>query len=500
MKKKPLNKYNYKKSLTTNIIRFKFRRFAQYEIDNIKIIQRCWRRHYFLVVLNKILYIQKIIKGWYVRKLINSITSEIKKLEKFCTIIKITVLYHAIHFNYHKAKRNEYNKNHRFTNLFLKLQRNIKRFLIAQRIKKILKTNDLSNLYIFIQKILLINKNNLNKNQVFIKKIKPISKILTLQKNIRYFLIHKPRKLINKSSFNKNYFFNKIIKAHLIKRKVHSHFYKEKEGLNLIVQNELCFFTKSIIVLKPLLFIQKTYKQRFKYLKENDIINKKLIILKQGLNKHSYFTRLSKKNYYPKLKLLQQEIRYFIYRINSNINLIPKVFLDKCSFTKSISIGKQKIKEHFYKKFMLKYNKTLITHIRKYILNHFRKLFFKNKIRNKTRIEKNPKDNKIMLLKESQNIISLKTEDKLMLSPKRKKVTFIEKPKFSLSLSRKISEDSIMKKFSISPKKSSIKPMTTVSFLLSENQQLNTSQNSGKHERKRRRSVSTKVQILKYKK
>ena len=149
-----------------------------------------------------------------------------------------------------------------------------------------------------------------------------------LQKNIRYFLLYKARKLINKSSYNKNYYFKKVIKAHIIQRKPHSHLYPDRQGLNCKVQNKMCFFTKSIIVLKPLLFLQKNYKQRYNYLIEEEIITKKLKILKISLNEHAYFTRTVKKNEYPKIKLLQSEIKYFIYRLNSNINLVPKVYIN----------------------------------------------------------------------------------------------------------------------------------------------------------------------------
>ena len=226
--------------------RYRFRRFDQYEINQIKTIQRIWRKYFYLIVNNKIIFIQKIIKGWFVRRLINNIVKEIEKLDKFCIIIKITVLYHAIHFNYYKARRNEYNNNHRLTRLFLKLQRRIKKFLIAQKIKYILRTNDLSNLYIFIQKILLIDKKNLSNNQIFIRKIKPISKIIMLQKNIRYFLLYKARKLINKSSYNKNYYFKKVIKAHIIQRKPHSHLYPERQGLNCKVKIKCVFLQNQL--------------------------------------------------------------------------------------------------------------------------------------------------------------------------------------------------------------------------------------------------------------
>ena len=478
--------------------RYRFRRFDQYEINQIKTIQRIWRKYFYLIVNNKIIFIQKIIKGWFVRRLINNIVKEIEKLDKFCIIIKITVLYHAIHFNYYKARRNEYNNNHRFTRLFLKLQRRIKKFLIAQKIKYILRTNDLSNLYIFIQKILLIDKKNLSNNQIFIRKIKPISKIIMLQKNIRYFLLYKARKLINKSSYNKNYYFKKVIKAHIIQRKPHSHLYPERQGLNCKVQNQMCFFTKSIIVLKPLLFLQKNYKQRYNYLIEEEIITKKLKILKISLNEHAYFTRTVKKNEYPKIKLLQSEIKYFIYRLNSNINLVPKVYINKCSFTKCYGIGKKKLKSQFFKQFILDYHNIIIIHIRKFVMGKLKKLLPRLK-KNKTRIEKNTKDKILFALKENPNNFILKYEDPL-ISMKKKKVTFLEK-KSQSNLIRKNSEPLLERKFSVSPKKSILKPMQSM-FLYTENQSSNNISNlslASTYIRTRKRSATTRLQLLKYK-
>ncbi len=489
-----------RKSIPVNYVNgYKFRRFDQYEINQIKIIQKIWRKYFYLIVNNKIIFIQKIIKGWFVRRLINNILKEIEKLDKFCIIIKITVLYHHIHFNYYKARRNEYNNNHRLTKLFLKLQRRIKKFLIVQKIKYILKTNDLSNLYIIIQKILLINKKNLNNNQIYIRKIKPISKIIMLQKNIRYFLLYKARKLINKSSFNKNYYFKKIIKAYLIQRKPHSHLYPVHQGLNYKVQNKMCFFTKSIIVLKPLLFIQKNYKQRYNYLIESEKITKKLKILKISLNEHAYFTRIVKKNEYPKLKLLQNEIRYFIYRLNSNINLVSKVYLNKCSYTKCYGIGKNKIKSQFYKQLILDYYKIILIHIRKLVMNKLKKLSPRYK-KNKTRIEKNTKEKILFALKENPNSFILKNEEPL-ISMKKKKVTFMEK-KNQNNITRKNSEPILQRKYSVSPKKSILKPMQSI-FLNTENQSSNNLSIlslTSTYIRTRKRSATTRLQLLKYKK
>ena len=500
MEKRFFKKKHIRKSASVNYdSRFKFRRFDQYEINQIKIIQRLWRKYFYLIVNNKIIFIQKIIKGWFVRRLINNIIKEIEKLDKFCIIIKITVLYHAIHFNYYKARRSDYNNNHRLTKLFLKLQRRIKKFLIIKKIKYILRTNDLSNLYVFIQKILVIDKKNLNNNQIYIRKIKPISKIIMLQKNIRYFLLYKARKLINKSSFNKNYYFKKIIKAHLIQKKVHSHLYPEHEGFNCKVKNNISFFTKSIIVLKPLLFLQNNYKKRYNYLIEEEIITKKLKILKISLNEHAYFTRIVKKNEYPKIKLLQNEIKYFIYRINSNINLISKVYVKKCSFTKCYGIGKKMLKSHFYLKFITNYSNIIINQTRKFIMAKLKKLAPKPK-KTKTRIEKNTKDKILFALKENPNTFILKNED-TMNSMKKKKVTFKEK-KSQLNIIRKNSEPIYQRKFSISPKKSILKPMQPLIFN-TENQSSNNISNlslASTYIRTRKRSATTKLQLLKFRK
>ena len=47
-----------RKSIPVNYVNgYKFRRFDQYEINQIKIIQKIWRKYFYLIVNNKIIYI-----------------------------------------------------------------------------------------------------------------------------------------------------------------------------------------------------------------------------------------------------------------------------------------------------------------------------------------------------------------------------------------------------------------------------------------------------------
>jgi hypothetical protein len=119
--------------------------------------------------------------------------------------------------------------------------------------------------------------------------------------------------------------------------------------------------------------------------------------------------------------------------------------------------------------------------------------------KNKTRIEKNTKDKILFALKENPNNFILKYEDPL-ISMKKKKVTFLEK-KSQANLIRKNSEPLLERKFSVSPKKSILKPMQSM-FLYTENQSSNNISNlslASTYIRTRKRSATTRLQLLKYK-
>ena len=377
------NKYNIMKSYSKNIRKKIFnpyyREYSVYEIELIKIIQKFYRIH-FKKNIYKIILIQKFIRGWFTRKLLSEINEINNKLNRFFFIIKITIFYHHIHFNYTNARMKNYNGKLVF--YFFKLQRYIKHFLLKKKIKKFLRSKSLNNLYIIYQVPKKIIKNNLRKKfNFFVRKICPLSKILMLQRNIKYFLKYKCRRQINKSNLNKLFYFEKIIKKYKLEKKVKSHLNKHTNNLLYKIANiKNNYITKKIISYHHLKIIQQNYKKHYNYLIYNYKIQKVKKISKVFLNKHQFISRIFKIEEIPKIILIQQKVKYFLYKINSNVNIIQKQYNLKCIFTKKIYFLNKNFKKEKIVEIIINLNNIIIKQIREYIFL----LFFGRKIKSVT--------------------------------------------------------------------------------------------------------------------
>ena len=213
----------------------------------------------------------------------------------------------------------------------------------------------------------------------FVRKICPLSKILMLQRNIKYFLKYKCRRQINKSNLNKLFYFEKIIKKYKIEKKVKSHLNKNNNNLLYKIANiKNNYITKKIISYHHLKIIQQNYKKHYNYLIYNYKIQKVKKISKVFLNKHQFISRIFKIEEIPKIILIQQKVKYFLYKINSNVNIIQKQFILKCIFTKKNYILNKNFKKEKICDIIINLNNIIIKKIREYIFM----LFFGRKIKN----------------------------------------------------------------------------------------------------------------------
>ena len=247
-----------------------------FHLKKVSIIQKNWRIFYKNKIEGKIIKIQKIFKGYLTRQLFEEVYILNKKLECFFFIIRTTMFKHAINYDYLANKRIDYYSDHKNTKYFLLLQRRIRYFLFMKKIKILDKIGLFNKLYIqneeFRTKINSKQTADKYLSKPIIKYHRPLSKIIMIQRN--YLLHAKIMRKMNKNKINK-FHLNKcplITKEdnYLDIEKINAN----KTVLNKIIIEKKDFYTKINYDYSPLLFIQRYYKERFKYMKENyDRIN-----------------------------------------------------------------------------------------------------------------------------------------------------------------------------------------------------------------------------------
>lgn len=339
--------FKKKKELSLTKSSLKKNKYSSYEIGLFIYLQQFWKKYFKFIILKKIIILQKNVKGWFTRKVLLEIRVINNKVEKFIRLIKCFVLLNSFRIKKKKKKIIKFEKPI-LAKKFLNLQKYIRHFLLYQKIMFIISKNDLNGLYLIPDKLLKISKKNNNVNPFFIKKNRPISKILILQKNIRYFYFtNRPKPRINKIFMIHNYYFTKIIKQYKLGKTNRPH---SIEGLIPIKKpKNQSNFTKKIINLLPLLYIQKKYKKRYKYLVIKKFYKKSKKIDKSSRYDCS-FTKIFKIDKMKYFLLVQYHIKYFLYRINSAPNIITKQYLNRMVFTKetivkSINKGLNKNKQ-----------------------------------------------------------------------------------------------------------------------------------------------------------
>lgn len=324
------------------------KKYTKYEIDLIIFLQTQWKLYYYFTILPKLILLQKTIKGWFTRKVLKEISVLNNKIKKMIMRIQLVIFFHCFRCKGIKIKNKIPIKRPKpLTKKFLKLQRHIHRFLLLKNIKRILSHNDLSGLSI---KSVQYNKRPLKcfYHSIFLlKKIRPISKILIIQKNIRYFYFsHKPKPSINKSLFLTNFFFTKCIKQYKLEKKVKTHIEQDdyQEGLIPIKkQKQSCYFTKKIIYMIPLIYIQKYYKERYQIIKRRKVYSNAHKIIKASFHE-CFIDKVYKYNKMNELLIVQNTIKYFLFRLNQRPNTINKVYLNRMLLTKEHLIKKNNTK------------------------------------------------------------------------------------------------------------------------------------------------------------
>ena len=355
------------------------------KLKNIETIQRNWRYHYRRNIENKIIKIQSIYRGFNIRKILNEIIILNKKLECFFSIIKITMFRHGINFDYLAHKRIDYYSDHKRAKKFLLLQRRIRYFLFMKKVKICEQLGLFDDIYIKTIEYRIKIKSKKSIDKYFSKPIykfhKPLSKIIKIQKNYRLhlkFLKRLPKYNINKTSLNKCPLVTKATKIKIIHNE---DIYKNVKIRP--INNVKDFYIKAYYNYSPLIFIQKKYKERYNYLKENYKLKKHEKIKKKVINKHHYIYHATVIDVIDKILIIQKNIKYFLYRKHSIVNLIPKITIEKCEIKKSYGF-KEYIKKYFYEDF----TKRIVDIIRKFFLSLYINEIMKNikfvKIKNKS--------------------------------------------------------------------------------------------------------------------
>lgn len=332
-----LNKRDFKKKKEISFTKGfpKKNKYSSYEIGLFAYLQQFWKKYFKFIILKKIIILQKNVKGWFTRKVLLEIRMINDKISKFLLLLKCFALLNSFHIRKKKKKMIKFGKPI-LARKFLNLQKYIRHFLLYRKIMSVISRNDLNGLYLIPDKFLKTCKKHNNVNTFLLKKHRPISKILTLQKNIRYFYFtNRPKPRINKIFMLHNFYFTKIIKQYKLEKTNRPH---STEGLIPIKKpKKQSTFIKKIINLLPLLYIQKKYKQRYKYLVIQKFYKKSKRIDKSSRHDCS-FTKIFKVDKMKYFLFVQYHIKYFLYRINSAPNIITKQYLNRMVLTKEIII------------------------------------------------------------------------------------------------------------------------------------------------------------------
>ena len=363
-----------KKNTKANINPFNFR-YSNTNLKKILLIQRNWKIHYRKNIENKIIKIQSLIRGNIIRESFNEVFIMNKKLEMFFFIIKITMFRHAINYDYLASKRIDYYSDHKNTKYFLLLQRRIRYFLFIKKIKVFEKLGIFNNIYIITKEYRTKIKSKMTSDKYLAKPIlkfhRPLTQIKMIQRN---YLIHaKLMRKINKQKIDKLF----LNKSPIITKEQRYIIEKEEDNYKnvkiKVINIKKDFYTKVNYNYHLLLIIQQRYKERYNYLKENYKLRKHSKLLKKVNNKHHYIYHCRVINSMYEVLMIQKNIKYFLYRRHSMINLLKKVRIKKCEIRKQYE-ARGNVKKYFYEEFA----RRLIIIIRRFFLLIYLKILKKN--------------------------------------------------------------------------------------------------------------------------
>ena len=345
------------------------------KIKLITKIQRYWKNYFKKNIEKKIIKIQSVYRGYNIRKLFNDVLVLNKKLECFFFIIKVTMFRHAINFDYIANKRIDYYSDHKKTKQFLLLQRRIRYFLFMKKVNILSQLGLFNDIYIKTIEYRTKIKSKATNDKYFSRPIykyhRPISKIIKIQKNYRLhvkYIKKLPKHDIDKTSLNKCPLITK--ERRIIKTDIDEMY---KNCKKRVANQNKDFYDKLYYNYKPLLLIQKKYKERYNYLKENYLLTKHKKYRKTVINKHHYIYHARVVDVMDKVLMIQKNIKYFLYRRHSMVNLIPKIVIPKCEMNKSYGY-REYITQFFYEEFA----RRLIIIIRKFFLSLYLRIMKTN--------------------------------------------------------------------------------------------------------------------------
>ena len=311
---------------------------------------------------------------------------------------------------------------------FINLQKNVRYFLFIRKIKILNQLGILDGIYIKTAKCrpLIKSKNTPDKymsapiNKYHI----PLTKIIMIQYNYRMHLKYMkkfPSYKINKLSLNKCPL---ITKETPIKRIINEELYKNIKNKVINTEKSLCI--KLNYNYTPLLLIQRKYKERYKYMKENFKLKKHAKIFRTVVNRHHYIYHAIVIDATEQVSLIQKNIKYFLYRQHAKVNLIPKKKIDRCTIKRTFGFRVLMIK-CFYEEFVTR----IVNIIKQYFLSYYLKIMKKHYITQKINQKKEVNVNTEKPIMERKRN-SFKTETNMNYINKVK--AFKRKETFSVSL------------------------------------------------------------------
>ncbi len=353
-----------------------------YYLRLIVLIQREWKKIY-KKQNTKITKIQKIFRGYLINKNFTDVLRLNKKFSKFSFIIQ-----KVLFLNFCRIRKiNKDNLTGSFMDklIFIPkpiiyLQSYIKHFLKTKHCKNIYNkkksvfVKPINNLLLFqirkIQRAVIVFLERLHSRKKLVKPVfcvkihRPISKILFLQKFMRYAILRKKEKpLIPKISYRRNYFFSKEI---IINKPCDFEEKKRIENQRIIIPKKqekkikhrknltnYVYMTKIHPNVKKVIYLQKEilsflFRRRASLLFLPVPSHQGLVIKVNKVipNKHQ-------------LQFLQREVKYFIRRKRLKDNIMTKIKLPPMKFTKTIQTATEKIFERL-SRLRIDYDKDLI--------------------------------------------------------------------------------------------------------------------------------------------
>lgn len=322
---------NNKKSnpIRSSIQKNQFRK-SSYLVHKMKLIQSTWRK-YLLKKQEAAQKIQGLLKGYFIRKILNEIKIQNEAIEKIILIIKTVCFAHCFDIKYKSSEYVIRRKAKEFLMKIIIIQRNYRRHNEIQYIKNIFWNNYYLNN--------LIRRRVIMNGLIFINYSLSMKRVKTIQKAIRSFLIMKLSNKIVIRKLRKN----GIIM--ITKTRKSSQTFTKIIGVKPIINRIKVllimhhYFTKTYPkYLYRLVFIQKKIKQFLLFQAYKRRI--KTVPLK-AKEINLVITKKSKLNKITSIISIQTNVRLLLFRKNCKHLRFNKTILMPSIYTKRYIIKTQ---------------------------------------------------------------------------------------------------------------------------------------------------------------